>query len=366
MAHLQQLAIKYTVAAEVGNANGLKELTGLDMSIFEGANSNWDYAKLYVAKGDEISAMIADMNTKVPPLIDAIKKITSNSDVIFNHFVEAGYLTASQKNNVVQELTNIENILEEIKSILQTNHSVRKSQYNMNYSSTNPFAAVLGADIGSIIRLVQFKNSLTDDLKILQEELGPMFAEIGDSHAILEMLNALGSESNRAYVGQDMILLKGNGGNLIKVNISAAVRMYQQGHQLLEEKSRIVEALLSALNVELIDGFATEQLKVVRRIDNIESNPSTYGDYFDACSAPVGSSRSEIIGADVHEYLPSLQNIQFDGIHSVLQNEITNAKSFLATSRKAIEDLFSEDDLVAALFDYVPGGEPGRCTVIIL
>ena len=97
MAHLQQLAITYTVAAEAGNANGLKELTGLDMSIFEGANSNWDYAKLYVAKGDEISAMIADMNTKVPPLIDAIKKITSNGDVIFNHFVEAGYLTASQK-----------------------------------------------------------------------------------------------------------------------------------------------------------------------------------------------------------------------------------------------------------------------------
>ena len=242
----------------------------------------------------------------------------------------------------MKELTNIENILEEMKSILQTNHSVRESQHSMNYSSTNPFAAVLGADIGSIIRLVQFKNSLTDSLKILQEELGPMFAEIGDSHAILEMLNALGSESDRAYVGRDMILLKGNGANLIKVNISAAVRMYQQGHQLLEEKSRIVEALLSALNVELIEGFATEQLKVVRRIDNIESNPSTYRDYFDACSAPVGSSRSEIIGADVHEYLPSLQNIQFDGIHSVLQNEITSAKSFLATSRKAIEDLLAK------------------------
>ena len=144
VAHLQQLAITYTVAEKAGSTNGLKELTGLDISIFEGAKGNWDYAKLYMTKGDEINAMIANMNAKVPPLIDSIKKLTSNSDIIFSHFVEAGYLKESEKNIVVQELTNIESFLEEMKSLIQTNHSVRESQYDVNYSGGNPFMAVLG------------------------------------------------------------------------------------------------------------------------------------------------------------------------------------------------------------------------------
>ena len=211
VAHLQQLAITYTVAEKVGTTNGLKELTGLDISIFEGAKGNWDYAKLYMTKGDEINAMIADMNAKVPPLIDSIKKLTSNSDIIFSHFVEAGYLKESDKNIVVQELTNIESLLEEMKSLIQTNHSVRESQYDVNYSGGNPFMAVLGADIGSLIRLMQLKDSFTESFDKLKDVLGPMLAEIGDSHSILEMLNALGFQSGRAYLGSDMILLKGSG-----------------------------------------------------------------------------------------------------------------------------------------------------------
>lgn len=355
VAHLQQLAITYTVAEKVGSANGLKELTGLDISIFEGAKGNWDYAKLYMTKGDEINAMIADMNTKVPPLIDSIKKLTTNSDVIFSHFVDAGYLKESEKNIVVQELMDIESLLEEMKSLIGTNHSIRESQYDVNYSGSNPFLTVLGADIGSLMRLLQLKDSFTESFEKLKNVLGPMLTEIGDSHSILEMLNALGFQSGHAYLGSDMILFKGSGADKIKVNISAAVRMYQQGNVSLEVKNRHVEALLSALDVELVEGFALERAKVVRRINEIESNPSSYADHMNVCVAPSGD-KAEIVGANVHEYLPPLRDIQFDGIQSVLQTEITNAKTFLTTSRTAIENLFEKDEFVAALFDYVPGG----------
>ncbi|GGA40881.1 DUF6792 domain-containing protein [Psychrobacillus lasiicapitis] len=355
VAHLQQLAITYTVAEKAGSANGLKELTGLDISIFEGAKGNWDYAKLYMTKGDEINAMIADMNTKVPPLIDSIKKMTSNSDVIFSHFVDAGYLSEADKDIVVKELTNIEGLLEEMKSLIQTNNSIRESQYDGNYSGSNPFMTVLGADIGSLIRLLNLKDSFTESFEKLQHILGPMLAEIGDSHSILEMLNALGLQSGRAYSGSDLILVKGSGADKIKVNISAAVRMYQQGNESLEVKNRHVEALIAALDAELVDGFMLERTKVVSRINEIESNPSSYADHINACVAPSGN-KAEVVGANVHEYLPPLSGIQFDGIQSILQTEITNAKTFLTTSRTAIETLFDKDEFVAALFDYVPGG----------
>jgi hypothetical protein len=231
---------------------------------------------------------------------------------------------------------------------------VRESQNDVNYAGSNPFLSVLGADIGSLVRLMQMKDSFTESFDKLKEVLEPMLAEIGDSHSILEMLNALGFQSGRAYLGRDMILLKGSEVDQIKVNISAAVRMYQQGNGLLEVKTRQVEALLGALDIELVEGFEMERAKVVRRIEEIESNPSTYAAHIDACPAPSGS-QAEVVGADVHQYLPPLRGIQFDGLHSVLQKEITNAKTFLTTSRKAIEDLFVEDEFVAALFDYVPG-----------
>ena len=349
VAHLQQLAITYTVAEKIGSANGLKELTGLDISIFEGAEGKWDYAKLYISKGDEINAMIADMNTKVPPLIDSISKLTGNGDLIFSQFVKAGYLNESEKNIVVEELNNIEGLLDEMKSIIETNHSLRESQYSGGFSGGNPFLTVLGGDIGSLIRLMQLKDSFIESFEKLHVVLGPMLAEIGDSHSILEMLNALGGESGRAYIGSDMVLLKGSGASQIKVNISAAVRMYQQGNQSLEAKSGQVEALLSALDVELIEGFAIERTKVIKRIEEIESNPAASASY-------VYASRAEVYKVDVHEFLPALRDIHLDGIRSNLLKEIKSAQDFLTTSRIAIETLFEKDKFVAALFDYVPGG----------
>jgi len=50
-----------------------------------------------------------------------------------------------------------------------------------------------------------------------------------------------------------------NEADQIKVNISTAVRMYQQGNGLLEVKIRQVEALLGALEIELVEGFAIER-----------------------------------------------------------------------------------------------------------
>ena len=212
--------------------------------------------------------MISDMNQKVPPLVESIKTITSNGNDIFSPFVKAGYLTESQKNTVVKELNNIEKLREEMKSIISTNHSIRESQGNIYQSGSNPFAAVLGGDIGSLIRLMKLKT-FTESLEILKKELGPMMAEMETVTSILEMLNALGMGSNRAYAGKDMILVKGSGGSLIKVNISAAVRMFQQGNQLLEEKKRNADALISGLDAELMEGFASERTKVVKRIQEI-------------------------------------------------------------------------------------------------
>ncbi|MFL9594407.1 hypothetical protein ACKC5O_20940, partial [Aeromonas schubertii] len=69
-------------------------------------------------------------------------------------------------------------------------------------------------------------QKLAKSFKKLSTALGPAMDTIIDGHSINQMLNAIGKEQNKAYTGQDMILMSGKRQE-IKVNVSAAVRMYQ-------------------------------------------------------------------------------------------------------------------------------------------
>ena len=94
-----------------------------------------------------------------------------------------------------------------------------------------------------------------------------------------------------------MIMTKGS---QIKVNISAAVRLYQHGQQLLDEKTADVAKFMRALDVELMDGFSRERVKVLHRISEIESNPVSYMDHSQACASSYGST-SRPIDANVQK-----------------------------------------------------------------
>lgn len=355
--HLQQLAIAYTIAAEEGFEKGIQTLTGFNLTLFEGVTSAKDFiTKVYIGKHGAFQTMLTDMNTKAPELLDTVKKVTRNSATIFTAFQEAGYLTKAQVKSVVKELTFIEEQLVEVVEILNRNQDIREVYYTNYYPGANPFFGGVGADIGMFWLLLGLLEPLQESYERLETELGPLMEVLGSGHSIEEILNALGVEGGRAYIGGDMIMTAGGGGSeFIKVNISAAVRMYQQGYLLLEEKLEEVKQLILALDHELIDGFAIERLKVMHRIHEIESNPSSYALYANVCFVPDYSSR--IVRADVHEDLPALRNVDFDYVHSLFQGEIAKSQSFLLESRKAIEDLFKEDDFISALFDYLPGGK---------
>ena len=145
-----------------------------------------DFARIYVTKGNQINIMIAELNEKLPDLVNSIKKITKNATTIFGAFEQAEYMTESQKNNVVKELTIIEKQLEEICTVIELNHSIRKNQYERNYLATsNPFMTILGADIGTVIRLNDIFSSFKKSMDKLKIELSPMIEEIGASHSIV-------------------------------------------------------------------------------------------------------------------------------------------------------------------------------------
>ena len=238
--------------------------------------------------------------------------------------------------------------------ILNTNQGIREAEYTNYYPGANPFLSGIGADLGMFWRLYTLLEPLRESYKRLQTELGPLLESLGDSHSIEEMLNALGIDGGRAYMDGDLIMIAGGGAEFIKVNISAAVRVYQQGHLLLEEKAEEVDRLILALDNELVDGFTWEKMKVMLRIQEIESNPSSYAAYANACLAPGYSAR--IVRADVHEDLPPLRDVDFDYVNSLFRKEITKSQKFLLESRTAIENLFKEDEFISALFDYIPGG----------
>ena len=354
--HLQKLAIAYTIASDEGFEKGIQELTGFNLPLFEGVESVKDFVtKVYIGKHGEFQTMLTDMNAKAPGLLETVSKVTSNGDEIFTAFHEAGYLTKKQVASIVKELAFIEKKLVEVVEILNTNQGIREVENTNYYPGANPFLSGIGADLGMFWRLYTLLEPLQESYERLQTELGPLLESLGDSHSIEEMLNALGIEGGRAYMDGDLIMIAGGGGaEFIKVNISAAVRVYQLGHLLLEEKAEEVDRLILALDHELVDGFTWEKMKVMLRIQEIESNPSSYAAYANACLAPGYSAR--IVRADVHENLPPLRDVDFDYVNSLFRKEITKSQKFLLESRTAIENLFKEDEFISALFDYIPGG----------
>ncbi|WP_371871287.1 DUF6792 domain-containing protein, partial [Lentibacillus populi] len=105
---LQELAIQYTVSSQNGGTNAaIQDLLGVNMDVVNQFDGIWSVAKIYATNQSEIDTMIRDVNDKLPGLLAQIKTVTTNADVIFQRFVDAGYISVDQKDLIVTELTNI-------------------------------------------------------------------------------------------------------------------------------------------------------------------------------------------------------------------------------------------------------------------
>ncbi|MGN8232784.1 DUF6792 domain-containing protein [Priestia flexa] len=363
---LQDFALVYAEGFQNGGNNqGIEDLTGVNMDVVDKIMNDGVGAAVGTYFSKDLDDMISDVNKKVPPLLEKVTNITSNADVIFGELKNAGYITNAQKQVAVEELANIEKSLKIIEEKINSIDENRKmSEEMMKGTKYSPYAGqaamasgfnVMAGDVDAAIAIYHEVQNMQASAKRLHEELGSVMEEIIASHGIVEMLNALGASKNQGYLGNDLVLMTG-GNQEIKVNISAAVRMYQEGQQELQKKKTYITKIAERFQEHIIDDYENQKQKVLSDIRNIETNPCgqlpllrkhVFLPYF----SPV-----QIDKVEVTEQFNGLSGMDISHLMEGLTKSLTDNEDFLESAKSNIEQLFSKDRDLSILFNYVPGG----------
>ncbi|HLS08452.1 DUF6792 domain-containing protein [Lentibacillus sp.] len=339
---LQELAIQYTTASNQGGSDAaIQALTGVNMSIFNDGIGNFGQA--YIT--DEFDEMVRDVNDKLPKLLSQIKTVTTNADAIFQRFVHAGYINSDQKQLIVTELTNIQSELEGIQESIS---GMAESRDMLSI-----FPPVIN-DADALWQGFIHARAIQESLdKLNTEAFRDLLQMIGSGHGITGILESM-NKGNKSYLGTDMILTSTKGKGEIRVNISATLRMYDEGKSVLEDKSTEIKRLQTAIDREIMQCYKTERKKVMNQIYDMEASPSTYT-YLLRKHVYFARLDKSITGINVHEEFDPFNHTNMDDKISLLNESVEKGHTYLENYRSSIETLFDEEENIAALFDVVEG-----------
>ncbi|WP_010531761.1 DUF6792 domain-containing protein [Lentibacillus jeotgali] len=343
---LQELAIQYTTASNRGGTDAaVQEILGVDMGLVKQIDGFWSAAGVYTTNQSEIDEMIRDVNDKLPRLLSQVKTVTTNADVIFQRVVDAGYISAEQKQLIVTELTTIQSELDGMMESISRLVDIRDMH---NLSSQ------LGGDLGTYINIKNHAQAIQGSLdKLNTEKFRALLQTIGSGHDITGILESM-NKGNKSYLGTDMVLTATKGSGEIQVNISATLRMYEEGKRLLEDKATEIKRMQATIDREVMQSYKTERRKVMNKIYDMEASPSTYTHLLRKHVYFVRLDKS-ITSINVHEEFYPFNHTNMDDKISLLNESVEKGHTYLENYRSAIQDLFDEEENIAALFDVVEG-----------
>jgi hypothetical protein len=345
----QDLAIQYTVSSENGGVDQfIYDVLGVDMEFvntlleIDGLGSG---VHTYFTHQGEIDTLIRNLNDNVPELMTKVTTITSNAGLIFGKLEEAGYISAQQKDVLITEITAMETELLGIQQSLEGNISVRDS---------GNFFAQLGGDIGSIFKILRHARALQDSAGALsQKEFLDILQMIGDSHGIPEVLHAI-TGGRKSYMGTDMILTATRGKKEIRVNMSAALEMYQKGLGKLAEKETAITRLANAVDREIEQAYNEEKRKVIAKINEMEASPGSY-QFRLMLHLGTLSTFNRIESIRVYEELYPLEQADLDHELNSFKHALEREQKHIENYRHAVEALFDEDEKISQQFDLIRG-----------
>ncbi|MBN8208899.1 hypothetical protein JI666_09095 [Bacillus sp. NTK071] len=350
----QELAIVY---AETFNKSGrdkaIEELTGIHAKYLNNGKID-KKALLDITEIGTFFDMLKDVDRKIDPLLERVKIVTTHSKSIGDSLLKANYITPAKRDLLISELDNLQSSLENVRGIY-TDLMHKSPEYNAIVPAYGAAGFYIGETLDDVFNLVTEVNAIIDSANKLGEEFGDLGDTIVESHGIAEMLKALSSD-NRSYVTNghsiELVLAGNSNGQAIKVNISAALKIYEQGQSLVEEKTHLLNRLDEAIEEEIFEAYRIERLRTLQRISQIETNPQGEMTMLhEKVYAPRNSAK--IISIEVHESTPPLQKVDFTETYFYLHQHIQDTHDFLHRFRKSIEDFFDKDEKIATMFKTV-------------
>ncbi|MFD6004207.1 DUF6792 domain-containing protein [Bacillus subtilis] len=344
---IQTFLRKYSDEYKKGGLNGfVMASTGIDAelvgSIFS-ADGNVAKGKIVKDRFGDIQVMVKNIGEKMPAFIKFFHTILNNSGTVVDQLEENGYIDETQRKSIKKQLKIVNSKIGDIE--------IQYQQLKYALSTNNVVAIVY-----YVCELIGSVNELKDAFETLDTETKDALKLIVDGHSIVQMLNALSKEKGFSYKGSDIYFTgKSGSGETIQVNLSSAVRIYQNGMKIVEDMEDAISKYQKVYSQEIDEDFIDKKQAITTAIHHMEENPSHYAfDLQFRLAAGFSHTFDKLEKISVHESFHTGALPANDGIVAELKKQTTEKRDFIKNIRESIEKLFEKEEMISQLFDFQP------------
>ncbi|MDQ1854036.1 DUF6792 domain-containing protein [Bacillus stercoris] len=344
---IQTFLRKYSEEYKKGGLNGfVMASTGIDAELVGSiisADGNMAKGKIVKDRFGDIQVMVKNIGEKMPAFIKFFHTILINSGTVVDQLEENGYIDEAQKKSIKKQLKIVNNKIGDIE--------IQYKQLKYALSTNNVVAIVY-----YVCELIGSVNELKDAFETLNTETKDALTLIVDGHSIVQMLNALSKEKGFSYKGSDIYFTgKSGSGETIQVNLSSAVRIYQNGMKIVEDMEDAISQYQKVYSQEIDEDFIDKKQAITTAIHHMEENPSHYAfDLQFRLAAGFSHTFDKLEKISVHESFHTGALPANDGIVAELKKQTTEKRDFIKNIRESIEKLFEKEEMISQLFDFQP------------
>ncbi|MFS0664541.1 DUF6792 domain-containing protein [Bacillus mojavensis] len=344
---MQEYLQKYKGDYEKDGLNGfVKAASGIDIELIEKVkHTDGVLAKASVIYEDfdDFKQMYGRIKEQLPAFLGFLHTLLGNSGPIVDQLAENGYIDDTQKKVIKKELSNLNASMKGIE--------LRYDDF-IDHLKHGQFTQALN----DVSEIVEYVKSMISSFETLDAETKDALKLIVDGHSIVQMLNALSKEKGFSYKGSDIYFTgKSGSGETIKVNISSAVRIYQNGMKIVEDMEDAISAYQKVFRQEIDEAFIDKKQAIITAIQHMEENPSQYAfDLQFRLAAGFSHTFDKLEKISVHESFHTGALPANDGIVAELKKQTTEKKNFIKNIRESIEKLFEKEEMISQLFDFQP------------
>ncbi|MGY0656313.1 DUF6792 domain-containing protein [Bacillus subtilis] len=344
---IQTFLRKYSDEYKKGGLNGfVMASTGIDAELVGSiisADGNVAKGKIVKDRFGDIQVMVKNIGEKMPAFIKFFHTILNNSGTVVDQLEENGYIDETQRKSIKKQLKIVNGKIGDIE--------IQYQQLKYALSTNNVVAIVY-----YVCELIGSVNELKDAFETLDTETKDALKLIVDGHSIVQMLNALSKEKGFSYKGSDIYFTgKSGSGETIQVNLSSAVRIYQNGMKIVEDMEDAISKYQKVYSQEIDEDFIDKKQAIITAIHHMEENPSHYAfDLQFRLAAGFSHTFDKLEKISVHESFHTGALPANDGIVAELKKQTTEKRDFIKNIRESIEKLFEKEEMISQLFDFQP------------
>ena len=153
-----------------------------------------------------------------------------------------------------------------------------------------------------------------------------------------------------------MVLTSSKKGKEIKVNISAALRIYRKRFLIKDELQETIKKLQEEVNYGIKEEYGEEVKKVMEKARDMEENPSLYSRALLRRHVTGETWHLQVTKITVHEEIAPLKYVEdLDAAIEQLMKRTEIHIELVELFRKQMESLFDAEERIAVLFNEIGG-----------